>query len=144
MLFREILVRATNWVGDAVMSVPALQALRAEYPGARISILAKPWVAGLYGREPFCDELIPYNAPRGWKGLGAKWQTALGLRNRKFDCAILFQNALEAAVLVRVARIPVRIGYDRDGRGFLLTHPISPPSPGEIPRHERYYYLQLL
>ena len=58
MQFSRILVRATNWVGDAVMSIPALQALRERFPLARISILARSWVAGLYGREPFCDELI--------------------------------------------------------------------------------------
>ncbi|MBV9268611.1 MAG: hypothetical protein JO061_20750 [Acidobacteriaceae bacterium] len=56
--FRKILVRSTNWVGDAVMSIPALQALRAQYPNSHIAILARPWVGALYGREPFCDELI--------------------------------------------------------------------------------------
>ncbi len=50
------------------MSVPALQALREQFPSAEIAILARPWVASLYSREPFCDELIPYHAPRGWKG----------------------------------------------------------------------------
>ena len=124
MEYRRILVRATNWVGDAVMSIPALQALRERYPDARISILARPWVAGLYGREPFCDELIPYDAPRGWTGIGEKRRTADGLRRRRFDAAILLQNAFEAAALVRWAGIPVRIGYARDGRGWLLTHPI--------------------
>lgn len=144
MQFRNILVRATNWVGDAVMSVPALQALRRQYPEARISILARPWVASLYGREPFCDELIPYNAPRGWRGMREKWATAAGLRRRNFDCAILFQNAFEAAALARAARIPVRAGYSRDARAWLLTHPIPIPKPGETPRHQRFYYLELL
>ena len=113
MEYRRILVRATNWVGDAVMSVPALQALRERYPAAQISILARPWVAGLYGREPFCDELIPYDAPRGWKGIGEKRRVAAELRKRRFDAAILLQNAFEAAALVRWAGIPVRIGYAR-------------------------------
>lgn len=142
--FRRILVRATNWVGDAVMSVPALQALRASFPQARISILARPWVAGLYGRESFCDELIPYAAPRGWSGLAEKRRIAVELRTRKFDCALLLQNAFEAAALVRWAGIPIRIGYDRDARGWLLTHPIPLPEKGEIPRHQRFYYLELL
>ncbi len=144
MPFEKILVRATNWVGDAVMSVPALQALRDTFPYARICILARPWVAALYGREPFCDELIPYEAPRGWKGLSEKWGVASELRHRKFDCAILFQNAFESAALARVAGIPTRIGYARDGRGWLLTHPIPVPLAGETPRHQRFYYLELL
>jgi len=142
--FRRILVRATNWVGDAVMSVPALQALREHNPQARISILARPWVAGLYGREAFCDELIPYDAPRGWKGLNEKRRVAADLRARKFDCAVLLQNAFEAAALARWAGIPFRIGYDRDARGWLLTHPIPLPAAGEIPKHQRFYYLELL
>jgi heptosyltransferase II len=144
MELSKILVRATNWVGDAVMSVPALQALRAQFPQAHISILAKPWVAGLYGREPFCDELIPYEPVKGWKGWGDRWAIAQDLRRRQFDCAVLLQNAFEAAAIAYLAGIPLRIGYNRDARGALLTHPIPVPRVGEIPPHQRFYYLELL
>jgi heptosyltransferase-2 len=141
---KKILVRATNWVGDAVMSLPALQALRRRYPSAHISVLARPWVAGLYGRESFCDEVIPYEAPNGWRGFNAKRRIAAGLRKRHFDCAVLLQNAFEAAAVARWAGIPMRVGYDRDGRGWLLTHPIPVPAPGAIDAHQRFYYLELL
>lgn len=144
MQLNRILIRATNWVGDAVMCLPALAALRDRYPHAHIAILARPWVAGLYGREPFCDELIPYEAPRGWNGLSAKWSLAQQVKRRRFDCAILLQNAFEAAAVVRAAGIRMRIGYNRDGRGWLLTHPIPVPAADEIPRHQRFYYLELL
>ena len=140
MDYQRILVRATNWVGDAVMSLPALRALRERYPRARISILAKPWVADLYRREPFCDETILYTA----RELGSKWRVAGELAERKFDCAILLQNAFEAAAIAWVARIPERIGYARDGRSALLTRAIAVPRAGEIPAHERFYYLELL
>ncbi|HSU30633.1 MAG TPA: lipopolysaccharide heptosyltransferase II [Bryobacteraceae bacterium] len=140
----RILVRATNWVGDAVMSLPALQALREQFPRAHISILAKPWVAGLYRREPFCDELIPYGPTKGWKGWGERWAIAQDLRRRKFDCAVLLQNAFEAAAIAYLAGIPRRIGYNRDARGSLLTHPIPVPKVGETPTHQRFYYLELL
>ncbi len=142
--FENILVRATNWVGDAVMSVPALQSLREQLPEAHISILARPWVAALYGREPFCDELIPYGPLGGWRGLRAKLAIASDLRRRDFDCAILFQNAFEAAALVRVAAVPVRVGYARDARSPLLTNAIPVPRPGDTPPHQRFYYLELL
>lgn len=135
-----ILVRATNWVGDAVMSLPALRALRQRYPQARISILAKPWVADLYRREHVCDELIPYTA-RTWS---EKWAVARALRPCRFDTAVLLQNAFEAATIAYLADIPERIGYARDGRGLLLTRAVPVPKPGEIPRHERFYYLELL
>jgi len=136
----KILVRATNWVGDAVMSLPALRALRQRFPQARISILAKPWVGDLYQREPFCNELIPYT-PRT---VGEKWAAARALRPRRFDTAILLQNAFEAAAITYLAGIPERIGYARDARTFLLTRAIPVPKPGEIPRHESFYYLELL
>ncbi len=118
------------------MSLPALRALRDHYPHAKMTILARPWVADLYGREAFCDELIP------WPGY--QWKIVSELRQQKFDCAILLQNAFGAAAIVALAGIPRRIGYNRDGRGFLLTDAIAPPRPGEIPPHESYYYLELL
>ena len=140
MSYRKILVRATNWVGDAVMSLPALRALHEKFSSAEISILAKPWVADLYGREPFCHRVIPY-AP---SGLASKWRTAKSLRRENFDCAILLQNAFEAAAVAFLAGIPERIGYARDGRSALLTRAIRVPKTGEIPPHERFYYLELL
>lgn len=140
MSYRKILVRATNWVGDAVMSLPALHALRGRFPSAEIVILAKPWVADLYRRESFCSRLIPYTA----SDLTSKWRAGRGLRSENFDCAILLQNAFEAAAVAFVAGIPERTGYARDGRSPLLTKAIAIPKAGEIPRHERFYYLELL
>lgn len=137
---QKILVRATNWVGDAVMSLPALRALRDRFPDAHIAILCKPWVAGLYQREPFCDELIGYSPT----SLREKWAAGRNLAPLGFDCAILLQNAFEAAAIAFLARIPERIGYARDGRGPLLTRAVPVPRPGEIPQHERFYYLELL
>jgi heptosyltransferase-2 len=138
--YRKILVRATNWVGDAVMSLPALRVLHEKFPTAEISILAKPWVADLYAREPFCHRVIPYTP----KSLAEKWRAARALRPENFDVAILLQNAFEAAAVTFAARIPERVGYARDGRSALLTRAIPVPKPGEIPKHERFYYLELL
>lgn len=118
------------------MSLPALRAIRSRYPKARIAVLARPWVADLYRRESFADEVIAYDRGR--------WEIARSLRGRKFDCAILLQNAFDAALIAWLARIPVRIGYNRDGRGLLLTRAVQPPKRDEIPRHERFYYLELL
>jgi heptosyltransferase-2 len=135
--YSNILVRATNWVGDAVMSLPALRAIRGRFPQARIAILAKPSVADIYACEAFADEIIVYN-------LHSPWNMGRHLRTRQFDCAILLQNAFEAAWIAWLARIPTRIGYKRDGRQLLLTRAVDVPKPGEIPRHERFYYLELL
>lgn len=138
----HILVRAANWVGDAVMSLPALRAIRSRFPDAEIAIAARPSVAGIYAREGF--RLVEYTAPRGVLGLKQQFEFARRLRESRFDCAVLFQNAFEAALLVAMAGIPERIGYARDGRGFLLTKPVDVPEPGDIPAHQRYCYLELL
>lgn len=136
MTFRNLLVRATNWVGDAVMAIPALRALREAHPEARITILGRSWVADLYRPEPFCDEAITWS--------GYSLETLRPLRIQKFDAALLLQNAFGAAAIAKLTGIPRRIGYNRDARGWLLTDAIPVPRPGEIPPHESYYYLELL
>ena len=134
-------MRATNWLGDAVMSLPAIRAIRGVFPHAHLAVLARPSVADLYARERAIDCVIPYPALHG---LAARRRFASSLRARRFDAAILLQNAFDAALIAWLAGIPERIGYRRDARGPLLTQAIAVPSPGDIPRHERFYYLELL
>jgi heptosyltransferase II len=136
----KLMVRATNWIGDAVMSLPAIRALRERLPAAEIAVVARPWVADVYAHEPTISRLIPYTA----RSLREKLRFARQLRAERFDSAVLLQNAFDAALMAWLARIPERIGYDRDARGWLLTRAVPVPEPGEIPRHERYYYLELL
>src|SRR5487761_511798 len=138
----KILIRATNWVGDAVMCIPALEAIRARWPQAKITILARAWVADLYRGQPFADEIIPLDA--SVRSPGAMEKIARDLRREHFDCAVLLQNAFSAAWLAWRAGIPERIGYARDARRFLLTRAVRVPRAGEIPAHESYYYLELL
>jgi heptosyltransferase-2 len=126
------------------MSLPAIRAVRARFPEAQITVLARPWVADLYARETAINRVIPYSAVSGFRDLAAKLGAARALRAEKFDCAILLQNAFEAAAIAWLAGIPRRIGYARDGRTALLTDPIPVPKPGDIASHQRYYYLELL
>ena len=135
----RILVRAPNWLGDAIMCLPALGALRRAHPDAHIAILGPAWIGDLFRGESFCDETIIYPKERGARNLAGKWRLALSLRGR-FDIAILLQNAFEAAAFARAAGIPRRIGFNRDARGWLLTDPIPTATVG----HERFYYLELL
>jgi heptosyltransferase II len=140
----RMLIRATNWVGDAIMALPALRAVRAKFADAHIAIVARPYVGDLYREQNICDELVAYDPKgehRGWQG---RERLAKELRGRKFDVALLFQNAFDAAWLTWRAGVPERIGYARDGRSFLLTKAVPVPKPGDISRHERFYYLELL
>jgi heptosyltransferase-2 len=140
----KILVRATNWVGDAIMALPALRAVRRRFPEAKISIVARPYVADIYRGQEICDELIAYDPKAAHAGLRGRERLVQELRARKFDVALLLQNAFDAAWLAWRAGIPERIGYARDGRSLLLSKRIAVPNRGEIPSHEQFYYLELL
>jgi heptosyltransferase II len=140
----KILIRATNWVGDAIMALPALRAVRGRFPEATIAIVARPYVADIYRGQGISDELISYDAGGAHAGFSGRERLARELRARTFDIALLLQNAFDAAWLAWRAGIPERIGYARDGRSVLLTKRIAVPKSGEIPPHEQFYYLELL
>jgi heptosyltransferase II len=126
------------------MALPALRAVRAKFADAHIAIVARPYVAEIYRDQGLCDELISYDPNgehRGWTG---RELLANQIRLQRFDVALLLQNAFDAAWLAWRSAIPQRIGYARDGRSFLLTKAIPVPQPGEIPPHEKFYYLELL
>ena len=140
----KILFRATNWVGDAIMALPALRAVRARFSDAEIAIVARPYVADIYRDQQICNQLINYDADGIHAGYSGRERLADELRAQKFDVALLLQNAFDAAWLAWRANIPERIGYARDGRSLLLTKPVPVPKPGDIPPHEKFYYLELL
>lgn len=140
----RLLVRATNWVGDAIMALPALAAVRRRFEGAHIAVLALPYVAQIYQGQGIADELLAYDRKGRHAGIGGRERLALTLKEKQFDMALLLQNAFDAAWVAWRAGIPERIGYDRDGRGLLLTKAIATPRAGEIPAHEKFYYLELL
>src|SRR5579885_2330635 len=140
----KILIRATNWVGDAVMALPALGAVREKFSDATIGVVGRPYVLDIYRDQGIADELIDYDSAKVHRGISGREKLAAQLRDRKYDVALLLQNAFDAAWLAWRAQIPERIGYARDARGLLLTKAIRVPKPGEIPAHEKFYYLELL
>ena len=140
---KNILIRGVNWVGDAVMSIPAMREIRRLFPEAHIALLVNPWVSAIYAEADFVDEILHYDkngVHKGWTGFG---RLVSDLRRREFDLAILLQNAFEAALIACCARIPLRVGYARDGRRLLLTHPCK-IDPGLRQVHQVYYYLGIL
>ncbi len=140
---RRILVRSTNWVGDAMLTTPALRAVRKSFSDAEISILAKPWVAPVFYNNPCVDHLLLYDAAGRHNGWSGKTRLSRTLRKAEFDVAILFQNAFEAALLAYLAGIPCRLGYNTDCRRILLTHGVRlAPQVKKI--HEVEYYLGIL
>lgn len=139
----SILIRSTNWIGDAIMTLPAVRTIRANFPEARITVLAQPWVADIFSANPMVDRVLLYHKKGRHAGVRGMWRLSRELAAERFDLAILLQNAFEAALLARMAGIPAIAGYKRDARGLLLTHGVTITK--EIRRrHQVFYYQQLL
>ncbi|PWT93069.1 MAG: hypothetical protein C5B55_05230, partial [Blastocatellia bacterium] len=136
---QRIVVRGTNWVGDAVMTIPALRALRGLLPEAKITLATRSWAEGLFAEADFIDDILVYER----RSFTSVFSQARAYRNAKFDLAILFQNAFEAAFIPFVASVPNRIGFATEGRRFLLTHPVELPD-WRSSKHEVFYYLYLI
>jgi heptosyltransferase-2 len=139
----RVLIRGTNWIGDVVMTLPAVAAVRKTWPQAKIAVLAKPWVAEVYRLSPDVDEVLVFEDPGRHAGIPGKLRLANELRRRRFECAILLQNAIEAAILARLAGIPLRAGYNSDGRGLLLTHAVR-RTRAIRQVHQIDYYLEMV
>jgi heptosyltransferase-2 len=123
----KILVVQPSWVGDAVMATPTLRALRQLYPSAHISYLLRRYVKPIYTGMPWADKLVTYRTGRtrakAGKGL---FDLAARLRAAKFDLAVLLPNSFKAALICKMAGIDRVVGYERDGRGFLLSDKLLP------------------
>ena len=140
---QRIVVRGPNWLGDAVMCEPALSGVRRIFPQASLTLLVKPAVAELFANHPAIDRIMPYEDRGRHAGFAGKWRLAGELRGIRFDLAVLFQNAFEAALLTCLAGIPRRYGYATDGRSLFLSDPVARPDRRK-PVHQVQYYWDLL
>jgi heptosyltransferase-2 len=127
----RLLIVMPTWVGDVVMATPALRALRTQFPEAHIALLIRPNTREVLAGGPWFDELIDWKPQRSGAGrLLDPWRIAARLRRERFDTVVLLSNAFRMALVARLAGIPRRIGYDRDGRGWLLTDCLPPKRIG--------------
>jgi len=143
--FSRILVVMPNWVGDVVMATPTLRAIRERFPDAHIGLLLKTHLAEILNGGDWMDEMVYWPAGKG-KSRPKRRQGFLGLaaelRERRFEAAVLLANSFRSALLTRLAGIRRRIGYDRDGRGLLLTDRLLASKVGRkyIPISMTQYY----
>ncbi|HEY7182743.1 MAG TPA: lipopolysaccharide heptosyltransferase II [Blastocatellia bacterium] len=137
----SIIVRGANWVGDAVMTLPALGRLRSSFPRSHIALLVTPLTAGLFENSPSVDEVIEYR--RKEEGARAFIGAVRLMRARRFDLAALFQNAFEAALLAWSGGARRRIGFAAQGRAALLTHELR-RGPQHKNRHQIHDYLDIV
>jgi heptosyltransferase-2 len=118
---RSILIRCPNWVGDVVMCTPALRSIRQRFPQARIAVLIKPSLRRVLENFPYIDEIIEWDPKGRHRGLKSYLAFVRMLRQRSFDLGIAMTSSFSSAQLLFLAGIPVRVGYSRNCRGFLLT-----------------------
>jgi heptosyltransferase-2 len=120
----RVLVILPKGVGDVVLATPALRALRQRYPRAHFSFLVRSHLAPILAGGDWMDEVLHWPAGKG-KSRPRRHRSFVGfagvLRDHRFDWVVLLTNSFRSALLTRLAGIPRRIGYDRDGRGLLLT-----------------------
>lgn len=120
-----------TWVGDLVMATPALHALRRRLPGSHLAVLIKPNAGEVLQGLAWIDEvMVSKGSSRGLARLLGVLATARELRRRRFSSVVLFSNSFHSALLARLGGIPRRVGYDRDGRGWLLTDGMKAPRRG--------------
>lgn len=136
---KRVVVRGTNWVGDSVMTVPALRALRRILPAANITLVIRPGTTGIFSEADYIDDVLVYDR----KGALSVLPQIREWRRRHFDLAVLFQNAFEAALIPFLAGVRTRLGYATESRQALLTHPLALPD-WRSSRHEVFYYLYLI
>ncbi len=137
----RIVVVCPSWVGDVVMATPALRHIRRSLPGATLALLAKPGAAPMLEGLDLYDELITMH-PGGVMG---HKHSAAKVRQRAFDTALLMTNSFSSALIVRMAGVPRRIGYDRDARHLLLTHRLIAPKADDgswaiVPAVDYYWH----
>lgn len=129
----RIVVRAPNWLGDVILSLPAVRDLRRAFPAARIEVLARPAVAALYEAVPEIDAVL--EAPSARVEIRALAQG--------FDLALLLTNSIGTALMATAAGVPERWGYGTEARGMFLTR--SAPVPvGVRGRSQVHYYRSML
>ena len=126
----KILVRGVNWLGDAVMTTPALQRLREAKPGAHVTLLTHDKLAELWREHPAVDAVLTFSEGE------SLWSVGRRLRAERFDLALIFPNSPRTALEAFLARIPERISYARNGRGLLLTRAV-PERPGNLRMRKR-------
>jgi len=138
---KKILVVNVNWMGDVIFSIPVFKALKKAYPQAILTCLAVPRVRGILEQSPYVDNILSYDEKGEDRTPWAKWKLIQRIREQQFDVAFILHRSLTRALLVFLAGIPQRIGYDTKGRGWLLTKRIRMP---QEKLHRCDYYLKII
>ena len=131
-------IRSPNWIGDGIMSLPAIRAFKEYFPNDSLTLIVKHYLADIFLNIAEIDEIIAI--PDHWSARGY-FNSLRQLRKNRFERGILFTNSLASALFFRLARINILSGYDRDTRGWLLADKIPHRDHNE---HHQFYYLKII
>jgi len=141
--FKNILVVRTDRIGDVVVTIPALRALKKAFPRARLTVLVAPATRELLEGNPVVDEVIVYNRKGTCWGTAGFLRMVGQLRQRRFDLAINYHTKRRTNLLCFFSRIPRRVGYCNEKWGIVLTDRVPDDRP-QGKKHEAQYCLDLL
>ena len=136
----RLVVVAPNWLGDAVMALPALADLRRHFSSAHLTVAARPAVAPMFSMVEGLDAVATLPGGGGWRAIRGWRDDVRALNAGSFDTAVLLPNSFATALIASRAKIPERWGYAADARARLLTRAIPRPH-GAL--HQRAYYQTL-
>jgi len=139
----RILIREVNWLGDLVMTMPALRAIRAAFATSTLTVLVARHLAGFFDGMRWIDEILPFRAAKSYRTLARDWEVIRAIRTRHFDLAILFPNSFRSALWATLAGVTRRAGYATDHRRMMLTHPAT-PSREALTLHQSNYWLEMV
>jgi len=140
---KRILIVRTDRVGDVILTTPAIKALRARFPQARLTILVTPVTCPLVQGNPFLDEVILDDRKGVHKGFAGFLKLVGALRRRRFDLAVVFHTKRRTNLLCFLAGVKYRLGYRNNKFGFFLNCPVE-DQRAEGHQHEAQYCLDLL
>lgn len=122
----KILIFCPNWVGDMAMALPAIRAVRETHPDAHVTLWMREYVRPIVEGAPWHDEILTPPAGRSDKKREEIRDAVRLLREKRFDLALILPHSFRTAWIAWRAKIPVRVGLARQGRGLLLTHKVKP------------------
>jgi heptosyltransferase-2 len=141
--FEKVLVRGVNWIGDTILTLPSIEALRNLLPKAHITLLARDHLHPLFRNAPWVDEIISCSGAGGIRGLEEEARLARRIREAGYDLALMFPRSPRAALTPWLAGVRFRVGYAANGRGILLTHRLK-ESRQLLQSHQADYYYKLV
>ena len=140
----KILIRGVNWLGDAVMSLPAIEAIRCAFPEYEIDVLTKDNLKDLYELYPHVSNVISIDSKKSFRSFYNELKTSFKIKKKSYELAFVFPSSFHSAVIPFLARIPVRIGYKLNARSFLLTNSYDVKADYKRDIHQSKFYMNLI